>query len=116
MEVLEVRELPWGREEVLVKTGTVAVKFITVKPGQRNSLQRHAKRSESWTILSDSGGIVRIGDVEAAATTGAAFHIPVGVLHRYTAPPHAELKILEVWSGECDQDDIERLEDDYGRV
>lgn len=116
MEVFEVRELPWGREEVVMKAATIAVKFIMVKPGQRNSLQRHARRSESWTILFDGGGIVRIGDAELSATTGAAFHIPVGTLHRYTAPPQAELKILEVWSGECDQNDIERLEDDYGRV
>lgn len=116
MEVLEVRELPWGREEVLFRSGVVAVKLITVRPGQRNSLQRHAKRAESWTILSDGGGTIRIGDVEIAAEQGSTFEIAKGALHRYTAPPDTELEILEVWHGECDQDDIERLEDDYGRV
>ncbi|MBI4132455.1 MAG: phosphomannose isomerase type II C-terminal cupin domain [Candidatus Sungbacteria bacterium] len=116
MEALEVRELPWGREEVLIKTDTVAVKLITVKPGQRNSLQRHARRAESWTILSDAGGTVHIDEAEMPAKEGAMFSVPVGALHRFTAPPDAEMKILEVWSGECDQNDIERLEDDYGRV
>ena len=94
----------------------VAVKFITVRPGQRNSLQRHARRSESWTVLSEEGGILRIGDTEMAAQHGAMFNVPLGAVHRFTAPPNAELKLLEIWQGECDQNDIERLEDDYGRA
>jgi len=101
---------------VLWRGKTVAVKLITVRPGQRSSLQRHAKRSESWTVLSERSGTIRIGDVETPADEGATFEVPVGALHRYTAPPDAELVLLEVWHGECDQNDIERLEDDYGRA
>ncbi len=116
MEVLTVRELPWGREEIIFQGARTRVKLITVRPGQRNSLQRHARRSESWTVLSEKGGTLRIGEAEVAAAHGEMFMVPLGALHRYTAPPDAELKLLEIWQGECDQNDIERLEDDYGRA
>lgn len=115
MEVLEVRELPWGREEIIMRGTDTAVKLITIRPGQRNSLQRHAKRAESWTVLSEEGGTLRIGDAEMAAKHGVTFSVPLGAMHRFTAPANAELKLLEIWQGECDQNDIERLEDDYGR-
>ncbi len=110
-----MRELPWGREEIIFQGASTRVKIITIRPGQRNSLQRHARRSEFWTILSEEGGTLRIGDSEMAAQHGAMFSVPVGAVHRFIAPPNAELKLLEIWQGECDQNDIERLEDDYGR-
>ena len=116
MEVLEVRELPWGREEVIFGGDSVRVKFIAVRAGQRCSLQRHARRTERWTVLSKDGGTLRIGDDEVPAAHGAMFTVPAGTLHRFAAPQSGELKLFEVWSGECDQDDIERLGDDYGRV
>ncbi|RJQ37506.1 cupin domain-containing protein [Candidatus Parcubacteria bacterium] len=118
MSDFPTRETPWGKE-VLLWGGLgapVTVKILTVNPGQRFSLQRHRHRMEHWTVLSPEGGIIRIGDQEYPAEQGKEFTVPAGALHRMTAPQGGELSVLEIATGKFDQDDIERLEDDYGRV
>ena len=115
MLVPDVRETPWGFEDILWRSPAVTVKMLTIRRGERTSLQRHAKRDEHWTVLSEEGGTLEIGGVEREATPGYAAMVWRGSTHRATAPDFAELKILEVSHGEFNQDDIERIEDDYGR-
>ena len=112
------RETPWGQEELVFggNGGAVTVKIITVKPGQRLSLQCHQHREEHWTVLSDAGGTITNGSTNIPAVQGEMHHIDRGALHRISAPASAQLQILEVATGAFDQNDIERLEDDYGRV
>lgn len=110
------RETPWGHEDVIFRGERVTVKVITVQPSQRLSLQRHKRRDERWTVLSAAGGVLTIGKTNLPAEHGATAVIKRGVLHRMSALPEGELKVLEVAFGEFDQNDIERLEDDYGRI
>lgn len=92
------------------------VKRIVVHPGKRLSLQRHQYRAEHWYILSGTA-VVRSGDMEVPAGVGESFDIPEKALHRLQNPGNENLVIIEVQRGEyCGEDDIERFEDDYGRV
>jgi len=114
----EYNEKPWGSYEVLLdETGTgFKVKRIEVKPRSRLSLQKHAKRSEIWTIV-DGEGIATIGKKEISVKPGAVVHIPKEAEHRMTNNSDKPLIFVEVQLGSyLGEDDITRLQDDYNRV
>jgi mannose-6-phosphate isomerase len=111
-EVL-VDERPWGGFRQYTRNQSTTVKLIEVAPGQRLSLQRHTYRDELWIVL-DEGLEVRIGDRTGAASRGDEFLIPRGTLHRVAAGA-AGGRFVEVCFGYFDEDDIERLDDAYGR-
>jgi mannose-6-phosphate isomerase len=104
---------PWGGFRQYTRNQTTTVKLIEVAPGQRLSLQRHTHRDELWVVL-DDGLEVRIGDRTVTAARGDEFLIPRGTLHRVAAGPTGG-RFVEVCFGYFDEDDIERLEDAYGR-
>ena len=111
---LDADDRPWGRwEEYLNKTG-YRVKRIIVHPGQRLSLQRHQKRSEHWVIVAGQG-LFTLDDSVTEVGPGDTVFIPVRGVHRIENPATEPLIIIETQLGICDEDDIERLEDDYGR-
>lgn len=91
-----------------------AVKILTVNPGSRLSLQTHQLRSEEWTPVSP-GLKAQIGDEVVELTQFCTYRIPVGVVHRIINDSTEVGHIVEVLYGVYDEDDIERLEDDYGR-
>ena len=92
------------------------VKRIIVYPGKRLSLQRHQYRAEHWYIVSGTA-VVRSGDMEIPAGVGESVDIPEKALHRLENSGDENLVIIEVQRGKyCGEDDIERFEDDYGRV
>lgn len=99
---------PWGYYKITSQT-----KIINVKPNKRLSLQFHKNRDEFWNILKGSG-IVTINNKEFKAKKGDCFSIPKKIKHRLKAGPKG-LQILEFSSGEVCEDDIVRIEDDYGR-
>lgn len=105
---------PWGRFERFTNNEPTTVKIITVNPEEQFSLQKHSKRSEFWKII-EGDGIVTIDNVESEANVGDEFLIDVNSSHRAKAGPDG-MKFLEIAFGLFDEDDIERLEDDYGRV
>lgn len=112
-------ERPWGIFETLYDTDTYKVKRIYVNPDQSFSLQYHLHRCEDWIIVEGSGKI-RHGEWEDDCVVGDRFHIPANFVHRATAGPDG-LTFIEVQRGVgiqpiCDEDDIVRLEDNYGRV
>ena len=90
-------EKPWGWEEFLVENEYYRIKRLHVNAGCRNSLQRHREKVE--TLIYPNGEIV---------------HVPPLKVHRLEAPPDQDIDILEVSHGK--DEDIERLEDDYGRT
>lgn len=90
------------------------MKTITVSPGQALSLQFHHKREEFWKIISGGGKVV-IGEDAFDAAPGKEFFVPKGVKHRIIAGEEAVV-FLEISFGEFDEDDIVRLEDNYGRA
>jgi len=107
---------PWGDWRVIDLGPGFVVKRITVRPGQRLSLQRHAHRDEQWVVVAGTAQVTRDQEVFAVAA-GAATRILRGQAHRVANPGHADLVFIEVQSGAVlAEDDIERLEDDYGRA
>ena len=105
---------PWGSYTILVDKPTHKVKSITVKAGQRLSLQRHKYRNECWTIVSGEP-IVSNGKQIGQAGPGLMIAIEVGAIHRIQAQGE-DVIFIEVQLGTYfGEDDIERLEDDYGR-
>ena len=107
---------PWGRYTILADEPDHKVKRIVVNPGKRFSLQRHQRRSEHWFIISGEA-LVTIGDSKQRLCTAEAIDIPFGTLHRMENPGNRELSFIEVQTGDYfGEDDIERFEDDFGRV
>lgn len=107
-------ERPWGGFQQLVSNQSVTVKIITVQPGHRLSLQRHTLRGEMWTVLDVPIDIV-VGDRQWTAERGETIWVPQGATHRMGNGGDAPGRVLEVAFGHFDEDDIERLQDDYAR-
>lgn len=107
---------PWGYYVILEETPTHKVKRIVVDPGKRLSLQRHRRRSEHWHVLQGRARVTldgRVVDLEA----GQSIDLPRGAAHRMENPGDTELAFIEIQRGEYfGEDDIERLEDDFGRT
>ena len=113
--MLEKSERPWGRYEVLQEGATYKVKSIHVNPGKRLSYQRHQKRSEHWYVTEGSGEVTLDGKVQVVSR-GSIIEIPQGMLHRISNTGDRELIFIEVQTGSYfGEDDIERVEDDFGR-
>lgn len=108
-------ERPWGWFESLGSGEGYQVKRLLVRAGNRISLQRHQHRSEHWVVVSGYGEL-ECGNGPIAAQPGTTLFVPVGAIHRASAGAEG-LLIVEVQRGdELREDDIERVEDDYGRV
>ena len=91
------------------------VKEITVKPGARLSYQTHEKRAEHW-FITQGPAIVTIDGVTKTLQMGDSIDIAVGVAHRMAAPETNGVTFIEVQTGTYfGEDDIVRLEDDFGR-
>ena len=113
----EYEERPWGNFKILLDTPYTKVKRITVNPNARLSLQYHEHRSEVWTIVSGYGK-VQVGDVTRSVKTGGVVEIPTGYKHRIVAS-EVGITFIEVQlsnSKNFSEDDIVRIEDDYGRT
>ena len=107
---------PWGQFEVLSDAESHKVKRLTVDPGHRLSYQRHAHRSEHWFVVSGKG-LVTIDGSSRPVQAGTAVDVPVGTAHRIENPGPEPLVFIEVQHGTTfGEDDIERLDDDYGRL
>ena len=105
---------PWGTYEVLLDEPDHKVKRICVKPNERFSLQYHNEREEHWVIVEGIGILTQHG-VETEIRTGEYVFIPRGGIHRLQAEKDG-VTFIEVQRGVCYEEDIVRLEDDYGRI
>ena len=107
---------PWGSYTVLEDAADCKVKRLVVRPGGILSLQKHAHRSEHWTVV-EGRARVRLGDETFDMTSNQTIQIPAGTLHRLENPGQTDVHIIEVQTGSYfGEDDIERLEDVYGRA
>jgi mannose-6-phosphate isomerase-like protein (cupin superfamily) len=112
----ETGQRPWGTFTVLDDDGTHKVKRIVVLPGKRLSYQRHARRSEHWFIVRGTALVTMNGD-ERQVVAGDSVDIPVGTNHRIENTAETDVVFVEVQHGEYfGEDDIVRLEDDFGRT
>lgn len=107
---------PWGYYQILSDTPKLKVKRITVYPNQRLSYQRHFLRSEHWYVVNGQAVVTKNGE-EFKLEAGDSIDVPVESWHRIRNPGDDNLVFIEVQTGDYfGEDDIERLEDDYGRV
>lgn len=107
---------PWGSWHVLDEGKGYKVKRLEVAPQQRLSYQTHSSRAELWIVLTGIATCLIEGR-EVIAHPGDVVEIGVGVAHRITNVHDDELVIIEVQRGTyTGEDDIIRLEDDYGRA
>jgi mannose-6-phosphate isomerase-like protein (cupin superfamily) len=113
---LEEDHRPWGYYRVLADEPDHKVKRIVVYPGQRLSLQRHRRRSEHWFIVQGKGAVTKDQEV-IPVQSGSSVDIPRGAWHRISNPGDGVTVFIEVQTGDYfGEDDIERSEDDYGRL
>jgi len=108
---------PWGSYYVLEDSEDYKVKRIEVLPGKRLSYQKHSRRSEHWYIVRGTAKVTLNG-VEKLVNKGETVDVEVGDLHRVENPdPTVLLVFIEIQTGEYfGEDDIVRLEDDFGRI
>lgn len=111
---------PWGNYQSLDQGVCHQVKRIVVTPGARLSLQKHFHRAEHWTVVSGIADITIGPDMEHLKTIrvnpNESVHIPLGHIHRMANPGTEPMTLIEVQIGDyLGEDDIVRLQDDYGR-
>jgi mannose-1-phosphate guanylyltransferase len=116
-EHLNQREVfrPWGSYDSIEKGQRYQVKRITVKPGEKTSLQMHHHRAEHWIVVAGTAQIT-IDDKTLLVSENESVYIPVGKRHALENPGKIPLELIEVQSGSyLGEDDIVRFEDRYGR-
>lgn len=107
---------PWGWFQTIDDGHRFRVKHISVNPGAKLSLQKHWHRSEHWVVVTGTA-LVTCGDKTFTLRENESTFIPVGTPHRLENPGKLPLRMIEVQSGEyIGEDDIVRIEDDYGRT
>ena len=113
---MEEEHRPWGYYIVLADEPHHKVKRIVVKPGKRLSLQRHQRRAEHWYVIQGEALVTRDGQ-EIVVKPGEAIDIPRTAWHRVANPGKEDMAFIEVQTGDYfGEDDIERSQDDFGRV
>jgi mannose-6-phosphate isomerase len=109
-------ERPWGSFTVLEVQPGHKVKRMVVRSGKRLSYQRHSRRAEHWFLVAGRGQVTLDGAIHELAP-GEAVDIAAGVAHRIENQGSDDLVFIEVQLGSYfGEDDIVRLEDDYGRI
>jgi mannose-6-phosphate isomerase len=114
--VIEHVDRPWGTYTVLAEADDFKVKTIEVHPGHRLSYQRHSRRSEHWFVVGGEG-VVTLDGSSIDVRRGDAVDVPLGTVHRIQNIGNVPLVFVEVQHGDYfGEDDIVRLDDDYGRL
>ena len=109
-------ERPWGWYEVIDKGSSYKVKSIQVESGKSLSLQRHMHRSEHWVVV-EGTALVQVGEDREFVNVNEGSYVPICAIHRLSNPGKIPLRIIEVQCGTyLEEDDIERFDDDFGRV
>ena len=107
---------PWGHYRTVDSGQGFQVKRIVVNPGGRLSLQRHARRAEHWVVVAGTAEVT-VGEETRRLGPTESVMIPLGASHRLANPGDTPLHLIEVQSGAyVGEDDIERLDDAYGRA
>lgn len=105
---------PWGSFKQFTHNEVSTVKMITVDPGARLSLQYHEQREEFWVVLKGNP-TVTLGEESRKASPGDEFFISKKTKHRLQGN-EKEAVVLEISFGNFDENDIVRIEDDFGRT
>lgn len=107
---------PWGSYDSIDNGKRYQVKRISVKPGEKLSVQMHHHRAEHWIVVSGTASVT-IGEDTKLVTENESVYIPVGEVHALENPGKIPLELIEVQSGSyLGEDDIVRFSDRYGRA
>jgi mannose-1-phosphate guanylyltransferase/mannose-6-phosphate isomerase len=118
---VEHTDRPWGWYESIDEAPGLKVKRIGVLPGKQLSLQKHAQRAEHWVVVRGTA-IVTLGQPdgslkETTLKVGQHCDIALGQIHRLANRTNDPVEIVEVQLGSyLGEDDITRLQDDFGRA
>jgi mannose-1-phosphate guanylyltransferase len=107
---------PWGSYDSIDNGERFQVKRITVKPGEKLSVQMHHHRAEHWIVVAGTAKVTN-GEDTFLLSENQSTYIPIGVVHSLENPMKITLELIEVQSGTyLGEDDIVRFSDRYGRV
>ncbi len=107
---------PWGKYDSIDNGERFQVKRITVKPGEKLSVQMHHHRAEHWIVVSGTANVT-IDESVTMLTENQSIYIPIGSVHALENPGKIPLELIEVQSGSyLGEDDIVRFSDRYGRA
>jgi mannose-6-phosphate isomerase len=104
-------------------SGKLSPKILVVSPGKRLSWQYHHRRAEIWRVISGQAGVKRsVNDEEGAIdvlNVGDTITLNQGERHRLIGLDDYTV-IAEIWqhtdaNNPSDEDDIIRVQDDFGR-
>jgi len=106
---------PWGWYQTMDLGERFRVKRIQVAPGKKLSLQKHHHRAEHWVVVRGTAEVTRDGEVVLLRENESIF-LPLGCVHRLANPGKIPVEIIEVQTGAyLEEDDIVRIEDEFGR-
>jgi mannose-6-phosphate isomerase-like protein (cupin superfamily) len=106
---------PWGWYENLQEDDGYKVKRLYIGPNEKISLQYHNYRNEHWIVVVGSG-IIELGDIVREIKVGDYIFVPSNSKHRVSGGNDG-IVIIEIQLGKiCDEKDIVRIQDDYGRI
>lgn len=106
---------PWGSYQTMDRGDRFQTKRIIVKPGGKLSLQKHHHRSEHWIVVTGTAEVT-VGEEVRLLQENESLYIPAGTAHRLCNPGKMPLHLIEVQCGPyLGEDDIVRLDDEYGR-
>ena len=107
---------PWGGYASVLNGERFQVKRLFVKPGKKLSLQKHHHRAEHWIVVRGTAEVTVDGAVTILAEN-QSIYLPLGCTHRLANPGKIELELIEVQTGSyLGEDDIIRIEDEFGRA
>jgi mannose-1-phosphate guanylyltransferase/mannose-6-phosphate isomerase len=106
---------PWGWYQTMDLGDRFRVKRIQVAPGRKLSLQKHHHRAEHWVVVKGTAEVTRDAEV-LTVRENESVYLPAGCVHRLANPGRIPVEIIEVQTGPyLEEDDIVRIEDDFGR-
>ena len=106
---------PWGSYEGIERGERFQVKQLIVKPGGASSMQVHHHRSEHWVVVKGTAEVT-LGEEKRLLSEDESIYIPLGIPHRIFNPGRIPMHFIEVQAGSyLEEDDIVRLDDNYGR-
>jgi mannose-6-phosphate isomerase-like protein (cupin superfamily) len=109
--------------EELIISGKLSPKILLVEPRKRLSWQYHFRRAEIWSVVAGTVGVVTSEtDVEkdnVSLPSGSTIRLKQGQRHRLIGLDGWGI-IAEIWqhtdaANPSDEQDIVRLQDDFGR-
>ncbi|WP_338719466.1 mannose-1-phosphate guanylyltransferase/mannose-6-phosphate isomerase [Devosia sp. XK-2] len=115
-EVHRTAYRPWGGYSSVLNGDRFQVKRLFVKPGKKLSLQKHHHRAEHWVVVRGTAEVTVDGSI-SVLTENQSIYLPQGCVHRLANPGKIELELIEVQTGSyLGEDDIIRIEDEFGRL